>query len=186
MITISEKEACSLFIDLTFRTIKRFWHEGMANDLEKTLHLETNLKDNEIASFEFTMAFLALQMNTLFYILEKNRAERMRNFVLECLRTKMNNDTYAVDLIEKYETVISKYPKFDYPAKYYVPHLDNLTEAIGIVLADAFGAKTTVEIEGKAAYNIFEIAVLGSSFLLFSVSWNWKKFLESVELTETT
>lgn len=183
---MSEKDACSLFIDLTFRTIDRFWHEGMANDLENILQLETNLKDNEIASFEFAMAFLALQMNTLFHILEKNKAERMRNTVLECLRTKMDNDTYAIDLIEKYEKVISKYPKLDYPAQYYVPPLDNLSEAIGIVLSDAFGGKTTIEIEGKAVYNIFKITVLGDSLLLFSTSWNWKKFLESVELTENT
>lgn len=177
---MNEQDASSLFVDLTLGTLSRFWNEGLANDIEKTLNLKNNLKDNARAKFEFAMAFLALQMNTLFKRLDHGRAKRMRNFVFNYLNKSMNYDKYATELIKKYEKIISDYPSFNYPAKYNIPPLGNLSEAIGIALADAFGGKPTIDIEGETFYNIFSICILGDTLLTFSTDWNWKSFLESI------
>jgi len=182
---MTEEKASCLFVDLTLGTISRFWKEGMAEDIETTLTLENNLKNNTQAKFEFAMAFLALQMNTLFHVVGENHAKRMRTHVLNYLRSSMHNDNYAVAILQKYEDVISNYPKFTYTAQYNIPPLSNLSEAFGIVLADAFGGKTTMQIGSETFYNIFTISVLGDGLLMFAVDWNWKKFLEPVELIET-
>lgn len=181
---MTEEEASCLFVDLTLGTISRFWKEGMADDIEKTLSLENNLKNNTQAKFEFVIAFLALQMNTLFHILGENRAKRMRRHILNYLKISMDNDNYAVDSMQKYESVISNYPKITYAAQYNIPPLNNLSEALGIVLADAFGGNTTIQVDDVTIYNIFSISILGDGLLLFSVDWNWKKFLEPIELIE--
>jgi len=184
---INEKEAALLFIDNTCVFTKKFWEDGLAADIGKVLSLNKNLKEDVWSLFYFTHVFIALQMDTLFHVLPKEQAIRIRRHVYDNLwpHDIVNRDD-ARDTVEKFEKIVSDFPNYDngFPVKtaYHIPPLANVSEAIGVGLSDYLDLDLIIEVNGEKFYNIASICILGDVFILCSKSWNWKIFLEKVEL----
>jgi hypothetical protein len=183
---VSEQEAAELFITLSIGAVNRAWPK-LLELLKESINLD--LKNDVRIKFEFAMAFVVLQENTLKMLTPKDKGILIRNHILDYLVKCYEGNDYGKNLILKYEDIIQKYPHIDYPQKYLTPTINNLTEAIGIYFCDLFGETATITVEhptiagaNQTIYDLVTAQIVGDYLLALSLDWNWEKFFKLYKL----
>jgi len=166
---IPEEKAASIFVKSVFYGIEKDWHD-ISSQLKHILGDSLILDD--LSQFYLSIAVIAIQMQTLPGLLQKEQASRMRMNILaevSSLNRGMGSGTDLVEIILNHEKAWQK------------AIINNEQPQIGIgeILFDQFNCNKTLSFEGTSYRNPFVVDLLGMAPM--AGCW-WKEFLDRHKL----
>jgi hypothetical protein len=166
---IKEIEAAGQFVMAIMRGVQEYW-PSVAQELNQLFQSDEAISEDQHAGFEFSLAVISSQIQALPNLLNKQQADRIREYILQCISSP-ELGSYPRDAIEDYQTAWDASLKEGEPPFY----------GISAVLFDKLGCEDSVEIGGNRFKDPLLLMALSEKVVTFGGPW-WKNMLQEYEI----
>ena len=167
---LSEAEAAGQVVMSLFRALPGSW-PSIADGLRPMLGDDASVLDDDLASYEFALAALAIQLQALPNLLPADQARRIRGHVLECLAIE-ELGTYPQETIAEYQQAWDDALRANEP-----PHI-----GIASVLFDNLGCSGSIAVGESRFKDPLVLMSLGAAVLQYGSTPAWKILLSKFKL----
>lgn len=165
----TELEAAAEFVIHFCEYVRDQW-PALCRELQSLEPRFATLASDVIASYEFTLAVLAAQMQALPNLSSADQAARVRAHIMQCLTTDETAD-YGPTAIAEYETAWHKSLEAAEPP----------FGALASVLFDKLGLTSPVPIGKVTLKDPVLLMALGGTIVQVGGPW-WKRYLETYRI----
>lgn len=167
---LSEAETAAQVVMSLFRMLPESW-PSIADGLRPMLGDDASVLDDNVAAYEFALAALTSQLQTLPNLLPADQARRIRGHVLECLATE-ELGTYPQKTIAEYQQAWDASLRAKEP-----PH-----NGIASVLFDRLGCSGSLALGESKIKHPLVLMSLGAAVLQYGSIPAWKTLASKFNL----
>jgi hypothetical protein len=166
---ITEIEAAGQFVLAITKGVYDHW-PSMARELNELPESGKPISEDQYAAFEFVLAVIAFQIQALPNLLSKEQADRIRNYILQCISTE-ELGSYPSDTIPEYQTAWDA----------SIEQGESPFYGIASVLFDKLGCESTLEMGEGRFKNPILIMGLAEKVVHFGGPW-WKDAVSKYDI----
>jgi len=166
---LSEIEAAGQFVLMVTKGVQQHWPE-IASELKGMFQAEDLISDDQYASFEFVLAVIATQLQTLPNLLTADQASRVREYVMQCISSP-ELKAYPREAIQEYQNAWDQSLQQGEPPFY----------GIASVLFDKLECRSTVEVRETRFKSPLLLTALSEKVVTFGGPW-WKTMTQEYKL----
>jgi hypothetical protein len=165
----SELQAATEFVMFMCKHVQAQW-PSLCSSLTSFEPQFAKLGQDNIASYEFTLAAIAIQMQALPNLLRADQSARIRSHVMECLTTDEVGD-YPYNALAEYDAAWDR----------SVAQAEIPLGAVASVLYDKLGLTSSVPIGQTILKNPVLLTVLGATIFEVGGGW-WKNYSDQHQI----
>lgn len=166
---LSELEAAGQFVIAITKGVQEQW-PSVAAELNEIFQSDNSIPKDEYAGFEFALAVLSTQIQALNNLLPKDQADRIREYILQCISSP-ELGTYPRDTIAEYQNAWDESLSQGEPPFF----------GIASVLFDKLECKDTVELGKEKFKSPLLLMGLSEKVTMFGGPW-WKNVIQKYKL----
>ena len=166
---LSEVEAAGQFVISVVKPIQQEW-SGVAAKLTQMLQLKQPISTDRSAAFEFALAVIAVEIQSLPNLLPAAQVGRIREQVLGCISSP-DLGSYPRDAIDEYQSAWNRSMQQGEPP----------LNGIASVLFDKLRCQSFVELGGAKLKDPLLLMALAEKVITFGGGW-WKNAIQRYTL----